>query len=280
MSDPRLDAIRNKDQAAMGALPHDAHRILVAEDNAINQKVILRQLMLLGFEADMAGDGREALFRWQRGHYALLLSDLHMPVMDGFELTTAISASEQAGLPRIPIIALTANAMQDEAQRCRDAGMDGYLSKPLQLGDLKNLLHIWLPGMFDKAAATGPNAARAQGPVDVRVLEGLVGQDPVVNLELLAQFQISAADIAGQLGQHCAAREPLLASEQAHKLGSAARAVGAAGLGDYCAEMEIAGKNGDSDALVQLWRSFERELGLVNDFLDALRRTAERTGDA
>ncbi|MEO6103813.1 MAG: response regulator [Pseudoxanthomonas sp.] len=281
MSDSRPDAERIDGPAPTAALPPDLGRILVAEDNAMNQKVILRQLMLLGFEADMAGDGREALIRWQRGHYALLLSDLQMPLMDGFELTTAIRAGEQAGGPRLPIIALTANAMQGEAKRCRDAGMDGYLSKPLQLGDLKTMLQIWLPGVFENAAVTGGSGlrARAQTPVDVRVLEDLVGQDRVVNLELLAHFQVSAAQIAGQLAQHCAGRQSLLASEQAHKLGSAARAVGALGLGDCCAEMEITGKNGDSEALAELWKSFERELEAVNDFLDAMRRTAECAAD-
>lgn len=265
------------DSATLTAPPGSLRRILVAEDNAMNQKVILRQLMLLGFETDMAGDGREALFRWQRGHYGLLLSDLHMPYMDGFELTAAIRAIEQADSTRIPIIALTANAMQGEAKRCREAGMDGYLSKPLQLGDLKNLLQMWLPAVSDSVLVAGGDAPHACGDalVDVRVLEELVGPDPVVIRELLAHFQASAAQIAGLLGQYCAQRQPLLASEQAHKLGSAARAVGALRLGVCCAEMEIAGASGDTDNLARLWISFERELEAVNECLDALRHASE-----
>lgn len=276
MSNARADATHN-DQAAHEDGSGDACRILVAEDNAMNQKVILRQLMLLGFNADIAGDGREALACWQRGHYALLLSDLHMPDMDGFELTAAIRAAEQAGSARIPIIALTANAMQGEAKRCRDAGMDGYLSKPLQLGDLRNLLQAWLPGGFDRVPGTGRNAprVRSDAPVDVRVLEDLVGHDPMVIRELLEQFQASAMQIAGKLEQHCGERQSLLVHEQAHKLGSAARAVGALDLGACCERMEIAGKTGDTKALAQLWSSFEHELKSVNEFLDALRRAAD-----
>jgi CheY-like chemotaxis protein/HPt (histidine-containing phosphotransfer) domain-containing protein len=252
-------------------------RILVAEDNAMNQKVILRQLMLLGFEADMAGDGREALLRWQRGQYGLLLSDLHMPYMDGFELTKAIRGIEPAGAARLPIFALTANAMQGEARRCREAGMDGYLSKPLQLGDLKSLLQLWLPTVSANLPAAGNDALHASGdaPLDVRVLEELVGEDPVVIRELLAHFQASANQIAGLLGQHCAQRQSLLVGEQAHKLGSAARAAGALELGVCCAELEVAGASGDTENLARLWLSFERELEEVNGFLDALRRAPD-----
>ncbi|MET0654922.1 MAG: response regulator [Pseudoxanthomonas sp.] len=276
MSSPPADTMRadNPGGNTPSETPGDQRRILVAEDNAMNQKVILRQLMLLGFDADMAGDGREALVRWQSGHYALLLSDLHMPAMDGFELTAAIRAVEQAGPNRIPIIALTANAMQGEAKRCRDAGMDGYLSKPLQLGDLKALLQVWLPDVATRMPMPHVDdlPACSDAPVDVRVLEELVGSDPQINRELQRHFRISATEIAIKLERYCLNRQTLLASEQAHKLGSAARAVGALELGARCEEMEIAGKAGDTDALSRLWILFERELEAVNDFLDGLQR--------
>ena len=123
--------------------------ILVAEDNEINQKVILQQLKLLGQTADVAGDGREALERWQSGDYALLFTDLHMPEMDGYELTTAIRAAEKTGdgKRRTPIIAFTANALKGEADRCLAIGMDDYLSKPVQLVNLKAMLEKWLPAV-------------------------------------------------------------------------------------------------------------------------------------
>ncbi len=112
--------------------------ILVAEDNEINQKVIRQQLALLGYAADIAEDGREALKRWESGNYALLLTDLHMPEMDGYQLTAAIRLAEQGkGKTRAPIIAFTANALKGEAEHCRAVGMDDYLSKPVQLAHLK-----------------------------------------------------------------------------------------------------------------------------------------------
>ena len=136
--------------------------ILVAEDNDTNQKVILRQLALLGFAADVAGDGREALARWRSGDYALLLSDVHMPEMDGYQLAAAIRAT--AGESRhIPVIALTANALRDEAERCRVAGMDGYLSKPTRLADLKAMLDKWMPAATPEPAP-GEGVGRVSTP--------------------------------------------------------------------------------------------------------------------
>ncbi len=118
--------------------------ILVAEDNVINQQVIFRQLAFLGYFADIADDGREALACWESGDYALLLTDLQMPKMDGYELSRAIRAGE-AGKRRMPIIALTANALADEAERCAVAGMDDFVGKPTRLDGLQAMLEKWLP---------------------------------------------------------------------------------------------------------------------------------------
>ena len=104
--------------------------ILLAEDNAINCDVLVEQLRLLGHCAEIAEDGCIALEKWRSGRFALLLTDCHMPHLDGFSLTGAIRAAEAPG-QRLPIIAVTANAMHGEAQRCLEAGMDDYLSKPL-----------------------------------------------------------------------------------------------------------------------------------------------------
>ena len=120
--------------------------ILLAEDNEINREVIQEQLRLLGYTCEMAEDGAIALKMWQAnpGRYALLLSDCHMPHLDGFGLTQAIRSMEAQGT-RLPIIAVTANAMQGEGQRCLKQGMDDYLSKPLRMAELCEKLKKWLP---------------------------------------------------------------------------------------------------------------------------------------
>ncbi|MEO8359437.1 MAG: PAS domain S-box protein [Vicinamibacteria bacterium] len=122
--------------------------ILVAEDNKVNQKVIFHQLRSLGYVAHLVDDGREALRRWESNDYAMLVTDLQMPEMDGYELSSAIRAIEATlGREAVPIVALTANALKDEAERCRAAGMSDYLTKPAGLAEIKGMLEKWLPSL-------------------------------------------------------------------------------------------------------------------------------------
>ena len=273
--------------------------ILVAEDNETNQKVILRQLTLFGYTADIADNGRVALERWQSGDYALLLSDLHMPEMDGYELTAAIRAAEQ-GSRHIPIVALTANALKGEAEHCRAVGMDDYLSKPTQLANLKAMLEKWMPVAVSppiEGAVVGTNVGAVSRPrfpidnrgletapthensdapptggtpmiVDVNVLKALIGDDEAMIREFLHDFRISAAKIAAELRTACAVGEIAAAGGLAHKLKSSSRSVGALALGELCAAMEKAGKGGDAGALAVLLPQFEQELAGVERFLD------------
>ncbi|MHB1068836.1 MAG: PAS domain-containing hybrid sensor histidine kinase/response regulator, partial [Gemmatimonadaceae bacterium] len=118
--------------------------ILVAEDDPMNQKVILQQLGLLGYAGQIAADGVEALRLWHSGNtYAMLLTDLHMPKMDGYELSLHIRAEEPLGA-HLPILALTANALHGEAERATASGMDGYLTKPVPLATLREVLARWI----------------------------------------------------------------------------------------------------------------------------------------
>jgi PAS domain S-box-containing protein len=118
--------------------------ILLAEDNEINRTVIHRQLLLLGYACEIAENGAQALQMWRSGRYALLLTDCHMPQMDGFELTAAIRRDELPG-SHLPILAITANAMRGEMERCRASGMDDYITKPMRTEDLAPFLDKWLP---------------------------------------------------------------------------------------------------------------------------------------
>ncbi len=129
---------------------HD-HLILVAEDNKVNQVVIVQQLRALGYPADVVPDGREAFKRWESGDYAMLVTDLQMPEMDGYELSEAIRAVEKhKGRSPIPIVALSANVLKDEAVRCQAAGMDDYLAKPAGLPQIRAMLEKWLPADPDQ----------------------------------------------------------------------------------------------------------------------------------
>lgn len=245
--------------------------ILVAEDNEINQKVVLKQLALLGISADVAGDGRAALRLWQRKAYPLLLTDLHMPEMDGYELTQAIREAE-AGRQRMPIIALTANAIKGEALQCRDAGMDDYLTKPVKLENLRAMLDQWLadPSVPDMSSpdmpaqaepATAP-AAQA-GAVDVSVLKALVGDDMDDIQALLQDFRLSAVKAAAEIEEACQAGEAVKVGAVAHRLKSSARSVGALQLGELCAQLEALGKEGKQQRLAELIPQFKAEVAAV-----------------
>jgi len=118
-------------------------RLLLTEDNAVNQKVAVAMLRKLGFQADLANNGLEAIEMVRAGDYDLVLMDCQMPEMDGFQATRAIREGED-GTRRLPILAMTANAMQGDRERCLEAGMDDYIAKPITIVDLRTALHRWL----------------------------------------------------------------------------------------------------------------------------------------
>ncbi|QRP63292.1 response regulator [Rhodanobacter sp. FDAARGOS 1247] len=257
----KLDAPSREEARQTGRL------VLVAEDDATNQKVILRQLELLGIAAEVASDGKQALDLWRSGDYGLLLTDLHMPTMDGYELTRAIRAHEQ-GKQRMPIAALTATALKGESERCHAAGMDKYLTKPLQLADLRVALAELLPAL-PRPAGLPPDASADEhgAAVNLGVLEELVGSDPAVIVDLLQSFRDSAGHAIEALRAACGTGDMATISEQAHRLKSSARTIGAIGLSEFCAQIEIAGKAGAADVLAQLLPGFDRQASAVDAFL-------------
>jgi len=125
-----------------------AARILVAEDNAINREVVLEQLGQLGYLASAVANGAEAVEAVERGGFDLVLMDCQMPVMDGFEAARRIRGSARAGVPGIPIVAITAGAMRDDRDRCLRE-MNDYIAKPVELEQLADALARWLPATGD-----------------------------------------------------------------------------------------------------------------------------------
>lgn len=127
--------------AAAPAADHAGRRILLAEDNAINQRVALAMLARLGYRADLVANGREVLVALGRAPYDLVLMDCQMPELDGYETSRAIRAATGAAFdPAIPIIALTANALSGDRARCLQAGMNDYLTKPIIATELAECL--------------------------------------------------------------------------------------------------------------------------------------------
>ncbi|WP_051559880.1 hybrid sensor histidine kinase/response regulator [Marinobacterium jannaschii] len=233
--------------------------ILVAEDDRINQSVILRQLGLLGYAAEVAGDGREALSKWRNRDYALLLTDLHMPEMDGYQLAEAVR-SEEKSLRHKPIVALTANALRGEKCRTEAAGMDDYLTKPIQLQQLSETLEKWL-APADKPEETSASGidkqSAAEAVFDVEVLKSLVGDEPAVVFDLLTDYLDSVHLQLDELRSACAQEDVQTARGIAHKLKSTSRTMGALMVGERCAELEDTCENGQIACIAKTMQMLE-----------------------
>jgi CheY-like chemotaxis protein len=133
--------------AARSKIPEAKYKVLLVEDNLVNQKLALLMLQRLGCSVDLALNGRLGVEMMDRGKYELIFMDCHMPEMDGFEATRLIREkhpreSEKGG--KLVIVALTASVLPEDQQRCFDAGMDDFITKPLKSSDLQGVIHRWL----------------------------------------------------------------------------------------------------------------------------------------
>ena len=206
--------------------------VLVAEDNPTNRRVVRKQLEQLGYAADLAKDGREALEMARGGGYGLILMDHHMPEMDGFDSTRAIRAFEaEMARARVPIVALTANALRGEAERSFEAGMDDFCAKPLTLAQLARVLRRWIPGKdeseFDLPVETPAGPIDDHAVLDVAHLRATLGAIDDGLREDLKLFVDTTEDYAKRLTAAIEARDARTAREIAHSAKGAARTAGA-----------------------------------------------------
>ncbi len=242
-------------------------RILLAEDNLVNQMLAVELLERGGYRVDVASNGREALEALQRTPYALVLMDCQMPEMDGFAATAAIRATDTNG-SRPPIIAMTANAMQGDRERCLAAGMDDYLTKPINPEQLYATIERWLPEddvgkpeeeIAPPAAPAAPTVNRA--PINLAQLQSLVGEDPARTRKYLRLFVTCSEPALAALGEAIRARNDDAMRRQAHKLKGSCANVGAEAMAEMAGAVEAmtakVSWSAVEDLCVQLGESFE-----------------------
>ncbi|WP_241003985.1 ATP-binding protein [Magnetospirillum aberrantis] len=239
--------------------------ILVAEDNPTNQVVIRRLMERLGYAIEIVSNGLEAWDRMQIRDYGLLLTDCHMPEMDGYELTTRVRAWEQETLNRMPIVALTADALTGTAKKCQECGMDAFLAKPIDLAQLDATMRKLLPravalrrrrglGEGPEPEPTAPIAAvpAASGdkrlPVlDLTPIREIFGSITDDARELLTLFVDSTRPLVAETRTALEAGDIETAREAAHGAKGAGNSAGAYRFGRLCAEIEAACARGEGE---------------------------------
>jgi CheY-like chemotaxis protein/HPt (histidine-containing phosphotransfer) domain-containing protein len=267
----QLDAVRSRASTQADSFVSD-QLILVAEDNETNQKVFAHQIHTLGYRCDIVENGRIALERWRESQYALLLTDCHMPQMDGYQLAQAIRKEETNG--RMPIIAITADALKGTKERCLAAGMDDYLPKPIQLNGLQQKLKSWLPEISVAPAkiVQNDNAAITEiVVVDPGALTEVLGcEDKSLFADFYADFLHSGDESITAVCVAYNGKQSQEIGALAHRLKSAARTIGAHALADCCLALEQAGKAGDwpriDEQMAQLPRHFINVKQWIGDF--------------
>ncbi|MBT2530917.1 response regulator [Arthrobacter sp. ISL-48] len=238
-------------------------RILVVEDNEVNQLVARATVKKFGYAVDVVANGAEAVAATASASYAAVLMDCHMPVMDGFEATRVIR-SRDVRHTHLPIIAMTAGALDGDRERCLAAGMDDYLSKPVDAAELKAALARWIPEQAD-ARERPPSV----DPARLAILRELGPEDGMGLLRATAEA--FRRDVPARLAALRRAIDDgggLALSQAAHALKGAAANIGATALAGLCGELESMGHNGNHDGGPQLVGRLERELERVDAELD------------
>ena len=252
--------------------------LLLAEDNATNQKLALRLLARMGYRADLAANGLEGLEALERQRYDVVLMDMQMPEMDGLEATRQIIARWQPQ-ERPYIVAMTANAMEGDREMCLAAGMNDYVSKPVRVQSLVEALERGAAhnniGIQDPATPEGA-ADPATALLDPKALDNLrevVGGDPEFLAELVDTFLDDVPSLLADLRQGLAAGDAAEVRRHAHSLKSNGAEFGATELSQRCGQLEVMAKEGRLVGAASLLTQIE---GLYQEVETALRALAQQ----
>ena len=264
---PHEEEIRTRRKPDRAQAEAEGSLLLLAEDHPVNRKVLATQFDLAGFVVDTAEDGTKALEMYSTGAYGLVFTDLHMPGLDGYQLATAIRELEAyERRRRTPIIALTADVLRADVERCFASGMDDYMAKPVTIQQLTEKLRRWLSDL-----SWGPAPATSPG-----------GETPVIDATLLRQVcGDDDARVRGFLRDYCravahdlralrAAPNGKAAARVAHRVRGAALMIGAREVAEVAARIEQRARGSDTADLSALGEQLRQATARVKAYVRAL----------
>jgi CheY-like chemotaxis protein/HPt (histidine-containing phosphotransfer) domain-containing protein len=287
---------RGEKRSALSDVTFQGSRVLVAEDNQVNQVLAREMLKALGCATQIVPSGVEAIKVFKEGDYDLILMDCQMPRMDGFETTQKIRELEEImrskqSAQRVPIVALTAHAMKGDRERCLAAGMDDYLSKPFKQSDLAEVLDRWLvrDQAVNKEETDEPEAetreflgrASFKNCIERRSLEELkaVASEASVS-KVLNLFLEDSPKILSRLDQSIREANPQGLLDSAHYLKSSSATIGASNLSGLCQELEAMGHSQELQDARTVFSEIQREYQAVEKSLqEELQRLPAPPGD-
>lgn len=226
------------------------YSILVAEDNVVNQKVILRMLSELGFQAEAVTDGNEAIEAVRNKKWDLVLMDVQMPIIDGLEATRQIREIRDSA-SKIPIVALTAHALKEDKEKCLKAGMNDYLSKPINLKQLSKILDSWLnieAGLKEKKQ---PEVQPQKNVFDLQRFTEMSLGDISFQRELLMDFFEDLDQRLSKLNNFVKEKELEGLIKEVHTIKGSSYSLGAVRIGEEALGIELSGKSEDWDSILE-----------------------------
>jgi signal transduction histidine kinase/CheY-like chemotaxis protein/HPt (histidine-containing phosphotransfer) domain-containing protein len=248
------DLVKNNHSAnfALDQVPNDnwlpklKGRILLAEDNLVNQEVAMAMLQRMGIYAKIANNGLDATTLLAAESFDLVLMDCHMPIMDGFEATQKIREREMTlAVPKVPIIALTANAIMGDREHCIAKGMDDYLSKPFTLEQLHKILTQWLPKRESEDDSTSATVDAATVKIDRKVLAQLKNLKSGLLTRVIDLYVESSPKLLLDMDQALAQQDTNNLYKVAHSLKNSSANLGVTDLTNLCRELEVKGREGN-----------------------------------
>ncbi|MDH3528519.1 MAG: response regulator [Acidobacteriota bacterium] len=260
-------------------------RILIAEDNLVNQKVMLNQVNRLGYPADLVENGQEVLDALAEQHYSMVLMDCQMPIMDGFETTARIRANEEVTGERIPIVAVTARAFKGDRERCLEQGMDDYISKPADQQTLREVIGKWAaePPVEAEVAQDEPSTTRRritggvseEAKIKARLeeLNEVCGEEVVI--ECIDLFMKDTANALTRLQNGFEEFDMERIVQEAHKLKGSAANMGATTLPQICETVIQLAENEEFEKIGLLIRQIASELRFLGPVYECIRAGSE-----